>query len=280
MIPVEFEYTAPESLEEAHRALQEDPDAKLLAGGHSLVPMLKERLAAPSQLVDLRRIGGLHGIERQNGTIRIGAMVRHAAVASHVELGAVARAARTIADPQVRHRGTIGGSIAHGDPASDLPAVIVALDGVLVVSQPGGGTREIAASEFFLDYLTTSLAPDEILTEIRIPAIEGAGSGYQKFNARHEDWAMVAVSATVARNADGSCGDVRIGMANMGSTPLRARASEDALRGGALDAAAIAAAAELAAEGTDPPGDMNASPDYKRQLARVLTRRALQEAAG
>jgi len=280
MIPVEFEYTAPETLAEAHQALQEDPEAKLLAGGHSLVPMLKERLAAPSRLIDLRRIGGLHGIERQNGTLRIGAMVRHAALASHVELGAVAKAARTIADPQVRHRGTIGGSLAHGDPASDLPAVIVALEGTIVVSQPGGGSREIPASEFFVDYLTTALAPEEIVIEIRIPAIEGAGSGYQKFNARHEDWAMVAVSATVVRAADGSCQDVRIGLTNMGSTPLRARAVEDALRGGALDGPAIAAAAALADQGADPPDDLAASSDYKRHLARVLARRALQEAAG
>jgi carbon-monoxide dehydrogenase medium subunit len=278
MITAAFDYEAPESLEEAIRMLQENgEDAKLLAGGHSLLPLMKVRLAAPTVLVDLRKIPGLHGIEQQNGGWRIGPMTRHADLQDTTELGVVARAAGLIADQQVRNRGTIGGSLAHGDPASDLPAVLLALEGAVNARGPNGD-RTIAASDLFRDYLTTSLAPDEVITEVRLPALGGYGFGYQKFTRRAEDWAMVGVCALVSRAADGTCDDVRIGLTSMGSTPLRATATESALRGGQLDGSAIAAAAEQAAEGTDPPGDLNASPDYKRHLARVLTRRALEEA--
>jgi carbon-monoxide dehydrogenase medium subunit len=190
-----------------------------------------------------------------------------------------ARAAGLIADPQVRNRGTIGGSLAHADPASDLPAVLLACEGEVSV-RGSGGERTIRAAELFEDYLTTSLAPDEVITSVTLPAMEGYGWGYEKFNRRAEDWAMVGVCALVKKAGDGSCEDVRIGLTHMGSTPLRASASEDALRGGGLDADAIARAAEQAAEGTEPPGDLNATPDYKRHLARVLTRRALEAAAG
>jgi len=277
VIPDRFDYAAPESLEEAISALSGGEDAKLLAGGHSLIPLMKLRLAAPSLLVDLRRVPGLHSVQREDGTVRIGAMTRHAELQADDSLGLVARAAGTIADQQVRNRGTIGGSLAHGDPASDLPAVLLALEGSVTAQGPSG-QREIAAADLFQDYLTTSLASDEVMTEVRLPVPDGWGFGYQKFNRRHEDWAMVGVCALVKKAADGSCEDVRIGLTNMGSTPLRARASEDALRGGALDASALAAAAEQAAEGTDPPGDLNATPVYKQHLARVLTRRALEEA--
>ena len=278
MIPAAFDYVAPDSLDAALAALAAGgEDAKVLAGGHSLIPLMKLRLAAPTLLVDLRRVPGLTGIERANGTIRIGAMTAHHDVAVSGELGLAAKAAATIADQQVRNRGTIGGTLAHGDPASDLPAVLVALEGS-VVARGEGGEREIAAAELFQDYLTTSLAEGEILTEVRLPASDGWGSGYAKFNRRVEDWAMVAVCAAVRKAADGSCEDVRIGLTNMAGTPLRATAAEQALRGGALDAAAIAAAAGHAAEGTDPPADLNASADYKRHLARVLCRRALEEA--
>ena len=280
MIPAPFAYEAPESLDEAIRMLHENgEDAKLIAGGHSLLPLMKLRLAAPTLLVDLRRIPGMHGVERSNGDWRIGAMTRHAVLQDAPELGVVSKAVAQIADQQVRNRGTIGGSVAHGDPASDLPAVVLALDGA-VVARGTGGERTIAAADLFQDYLTTSLAPDEVITEIRLPALEGYGSGYQKFTRRAEDWAMVGVCAVVKKAADGSCEDVRIGLTHMGSTPLRASAAEEALRGGALDAGSIAAAAEKAADGTEPPGDLNATPDYKRHLARVLTRRALEEAAG
>ncbi|HEY3020905.1 MAG TPA: xanthine dehydrogenase family protein subunit M [Solirubrobacteraceae bacterium] len=278
MIPAEFDYVAPESLDEAVRALREGgEDAKVLAGGHSLIPLMKLRLAAPTLLVDLRRIGDLRGI-RANGDVRIGAMTTHAEIEDSPQLGLLARAAATIADRQVRHRGTIGGSLAHGDPASDLPAVLLACEGS-VVARGTSGERTVAAGELFSDYLTTSLAPDEIVTEVRLPSPAGWGFGYQKFNRRREDWAMVAVCALV-RASGGTCEDVRVGLTNMGSTPLRARAVEDALRGQTLSAESIASAAEQAAEGTEPPGDLNATPDYKRHLARVLCARALREAAG
>jgi aerobic carbon-monoxide dehydrogenase medium subunit len=279
VIPPEFEYTAPESLEAAIGALADGgEDAKLLAGGHSLIPLMKLRLAAPSLLVDLRKVPGLHGVQRDNDTVRIGAMTRHAELQVDDSLGLVARAAGTIADQQVRNRGTIGGSLAHGDPASDLPAVLLALEGSVTAQGPSG-QRSIAADELFSDYLTTALAPDEVMTEVRVPAPNGWGFGYQKFNRRREDWAMVGVCALVRKAGDGSCEDVRIGLTNMGSTPLRASAAEEALRGGALDADALAAAAEQAAEGTEPPGDLNATPEYKKHLARVLCRRALEDAA-
>ena len=279
MIPPEFEYAAPESLAEAIRLLDEGgEDAKLLAGGHSLIPLMKLRLAAPSLLVDLRRVDGLRGIDRANGGWRFGSMTRHVDLQVHEELGLVSVAARSIADQQVRNRGTIGGSLAHGDPASDLPAVLLAAEGSVTV-QGSGGEREIAAADLFQDYMTTAIAPGEVMTSVSLPIGEGWGFGYQKFNRRVEDWAMVGVCALVRKAADGSCEDVRVGLTNMGSTPLRATATEDALRGGGLDADAIARAAEQAAEGTDPPADLNASSDYKRNLARVLTVRALQEAA-
>ena len=278
MIPAEFEYVAPQSLDEALAALREGgEDAKLLAGGHSLLPLMKLRLAAPTLLVDLRRVPGLTGIDRSDGSLRIGAMTRHHDVATG-DLGLASQAAATIADQQVRNRGTIGGTLAHGDPASDLPAVLLALEGSVVV-RGDGGEREIAADDLFQDYLTTAVADGEIVTEVRLPSDAGWGAGYEKFNRRVEDWAMVAVCAVVRKAPDGSCADVRIGLTNMGSTPLRATASEEALRGGALDAGAIAAAAEHADAGTDPPADLNASADYKRHLARVLCRRALEEAA-
>jgi aerobic carbon-monoxide dehydrogenase medium subunit len=279
MIPPSFDYTAPDSVAEAIRLLEEGgEDAKLLAGGHSLIPLMKLRLAAPSLLVDLNRVEGLRGIDKVNGGWRFGSMTRHVDLQVHEELGLVSVAARSIADQQVRNRGTIGGSLAHGDPASDLPAVLLAAEGSVTV-EGSGGQREIAAAELFQDYLTTSIAPAEVMTSVSVPTGDGWGFGYQKFNRRVEDWAMVGVCALVRKAGDGSCEDVRIGLTNMGSTPLRATAAEDALRGGALDADAIGRAAALAAEGTDPPADLNASSDYKRHLAQVLTGRALTEAA-
>lgn len=279
MIPAEFDYEAPDSLEEAVRMLESGgEEAKLLAGGHSLLPLMKLRLAAPALLVDLRRVPGLHGVQREDGTWRIGAMVPHTELEHMPELGLISRAAGTIADPQVRNRGTIGGSLAHGDPASDLPGVLLAVEGTVTV-QGQGGQRTLEASELFRDYLQTALEPTEVLTEVRVPALDGYGVSYQKFNRRSEDWAMVAVSALVKQTGD-ICEDVRVGMTNMGSVPLRARAVEQALRGQPLNADAVTAAADQAAEGTDPPADLNATADYKRHLARVLCRRALREAAG
>jgi carbon-monoxide dehydrogenase medium subunit len=278
LIPAEFDYVAPGSLDEALAALKDGgEDAKLLAGGHSLIPLMKLRLAAPALLVDLRRVEELRGVNRSGGVNSFGAMVRHHEVATG-GFGLPSAAAATIADQQVRNMGTIGGTLAHGDPASDLPAILLAHEGSVVLRGPGG-EREVAAADFFEDFLTTSVAEDEILTEVRLPALEGYGYGYEKFNRRQEDWAMVAVSALVKKGGDGTCADVRVGLTHMGSTPLRATAVEEALRGQPLTADSIAAAAENAAEGTDPPSDLNASQDYKRHLARVLTKRALTAAA-
>ncbi|MEA2299430.1 MAG: aerobic carbon-monoxide dehydrogenase medium subunit [Solirubrobacteraceae bacterium] len=278
MIPAEFDYAAPESLDDAIALLVEAGDeAKVLAGGHSLIPMMKLRLSSPSLLVDLRRVPGLAGVER-NGGLRIGAMTCHADLEHDSSLGLLSTVAGKIADPQVRARGTIGGSLAHGHPASDLPAVLLAADGSVVVRGPDG-EREVAAGDLFRGFLDTDVAAAEIVREVRLPSLDGFGFGYQKFNRRSEDWAMVAVCALVRVAADGTCEDVRIGLTNMATKPLRARAAEDALRGKPLDAASIAAAAEEAADGTDPSGDLNATPDYKRHLARVLCRRALTEAA-
>lgn len=279
MIPAEFDYAAPDTLDEAIRLLGEGgEDAKLLAGGHSLLPLMKLRLATPSLLVDLRKVPGLDGAERQNGGWRIGALTPHATLERTPELGILARAAGTIADPQVRNRGTIGGSLAHGDPAADLPAILLIAEGSVTL-RGSGGERSVAASDLFQDYLETAVGPDEVLTEVQLPSLDDWGFGYQKFNRRSEDWAMVAVSAIV-KSSDGGAEDVRVGLTNMGSTPLRAGAVEEALRGQPLNAESIARAAEQAAEGTDPPADLNASAEYKSHLARVLCKRALMEAAG
>jgi len=279
VIPAEFDYVRPGSLDEVLSALRDGgEDAKLIAGGHSLVPLMKLRLAAPTLLVDLAGVPGLKGIERANGGWRIGAMTPHAAMEHEPDLGLAAAVAHTIADPQVRHRATIGGSIAHGDPASDQLAILLAYEGSVIV-RGESGEREIAAAELFEDYLTTAVGEGEVLTEVRLPAMDGYSFGYHKFNRRQEDWAMVAVGALVKKAGDGTCEDVRIGLTHMSSVPLRATAAEEALRGKPLDADSIAAAAEQAAEGTEPPADLNASADYKRHLARVLTRRALADAS-
>jgi aerobic carbon-monoxide dehydrogenase medium subunit len=279
MIPSRFDYVAPDSLDEAIQALADGgEDAKVLAGGHSLVPLMKLRLAVPTLLVDLRKVPGLRGVERDDGSWRIGALTRHADLQTRADLGVVADVASVIADQQVRNRGTIGGSLAHGDPASDLPTVLVATEGTVTV-RSGSSTREIPGTEMFQDYLTTAVQPGEIVTEVRLPALDGWGGAYEKFTRRAEDWAMVGVLALVQKAADGTAGDVRVAFTNMGSTPIRATAVEQALRGQALDEASIASAAEHAADGTEPPGDLNATPDYKRHLARVLTKRALTRAA-
>jgi carbon-monoxide dehydrogenase medium subunit len=276
LIPAEFDYVAPGSLDEALSALAGGgEDAKVLAGGHSLLPLMKLRLAAPSLLVDLRRVGELRGVSADGDVIRFGAMTRHHDVATG-NFGLVAAAAATIADQQVRNMGTIGGTLAHGDPASDLPAVLLAAEGSVTI-RGSGGERQVAAADFFEDYLTTAVGDGEIVTSVSFPKLSGYGYGYQKFNRRQEDWAMVAVCALVKKGADGTIEDVRVGLTHMGSTPLRATAVEDALRGQSVES--IAAAAENAAEGTEPPADLNASAEYKRHLARVLCKRALETAA-
>jgi aerobic carbon-monoxide dehydrogenase medium subunit len=270
VIPARFDYEVADSVEGAIQLLGSGREAKLLAGGHSLLPLMKLRLARPELLVDIGRIADLSYTRKDGDRIAIGALTRHHDVEHddlvRKECAILAHAAGLVGDPQVRHRGTIGGSVAHGDPASDLPSVLLALDADFVLRGPEG-ERTVPAGEFFTGFLETGLGPQEILTEIRVPKAVG-GWSYQKFNRRAQDWATVGVA--VASN-----GGVGVALTNMGPTPLRARGVEEALAGGA-DAAT---AAERAAEGTSPPSDPNGSAEYREHLARVLVRRALEEAA-
>lgn len=275
MIPAGFEYERASSVDEAVSLLgAHGDDAKLLAGGHSLLPLMRLRLAMPSVLIDIGRVADLSYIREDGGQVRIGALTRHhdlensdllreqAPLLSHV--------AGQVGDPQVRHRGTIGGSIAHGDPASDLPAALLALRATLIAKGPTG-EREIPVDEFFTDFLETSLAPDEVLTEVRVPAVRDAGWAFQKFNRRAQDWAIVGVALVLDTNGAEAPG---VGLVNMGATPRRASAVEETLRGGGSPAEAAA----RADEGTEPPADLNASPEYRRHVSRVLVRRALESA--
>ena len=271
MIPAPFEYIRAGSPDEVLRALTEHGDeAKVLAGGMSLLPLMKLRLATPGVLVDAGRIEALSYIRDAGDHVAIGALTRHRDVETSdvlaAQCGVLRAVAAQVGDNQVRHRGTLGGSVAHGDPASDLPAALVALDATFVVRGPGG-ERIVAAADFFRGFLETALAPDELLTEVRAPKTGPGGFAYQKFNRRAQDWAMVG--AVAVRN-----GTTRGALVNMGSTPLRAHAVEAAL----ADGASIADASEHAAAGTEAPADINASPEFREHLARVLVRRALTEA--
>jgi carbon-monoxide dehydrogenase medium subunit len=284
MIPAAFDYARPGSVAEAVSALgAAGEDGKVLAGGQSLIPVLRLRMAYPSTLVDLGRIPELQGVREDGDAIVIGAMTTHDAVLhddlvlQHAPL--IAQATATVADPQVRHRGTFGGALSHADPAGDLGAVALALDCEFLASGPGG-ERRIAAADFFADYLTTALSPDEILTAVRVPKL-GAGwsSHYEKFNRVAQAWSIVGVAALVRRE-NGAIAEARVGLTNMGSTPLRASAVEAALAGADASTDAVAAAAERAAEGTSAPSDLSGKADYREHLARVLTRRAVRAAAG
>ncbi|MFL6162496.1 MAG: FAD binding domain-containing protein [Jatrophihabitantaceae bacterium] len=284
MIPASFDYVRPATAAEAVQALASaGEDAKVLAGGQSLLPILRLRLAYPDTLVDLGGIGELSGVTDEGEAIVIGAMTTHdevlhdALVARHAPL--IVQATRTVADRQVRHLGTFGGSLAHADPAGDLPAVALTLDAELRLLGPAG-ERTVPAREFFLDYLSTALGPGEILTSIRIPKL-GAGwsTHYEKFNRVAQAWAIVGVAAAVRRQ-NGSIAEARVGLTNMGSTPLRAQAVEQALTGAEASAAAVADACARAAEGTTPPSDLSARADYREHLATVLARRAVLAAAG
>ena len=272
MIPAPFDYVRARSAEEAIAALAEHGDeAKLLAGGMSLLPLMKLRLATPAVLVDVGRVRDLSYVRDAGEHVDVGALTRHRDLETSEVLAEHCAPLRTVAgevgDNQVRHRGTIGGSVAHGDPASDLPALLLALDAVFVVRGPGG-ERTVSATEFFHGFLETVLEPDELLTEIRVPKTTG-GFSYQKFQRRAQDWAIVGAMAV--RN-----GATRIALVNMGGTPLRAVAVEEALAGGA----SVEEAAAPAADGTEPPADINATPEYREHLARVLVRRALEVASG
>jgi carbon-monoxide dehydrogenase medium subunit len=275
VIPAPFDYVVADAPDHAIELLGKREDAKLLAGGHSLIPAMKLRLARPALLVDVARIADLSYVREEGDSIEIGALTRHKDVAAssvlHQHCAIVSSTAGQVGDPQVRHRGTIGGSLAHGDPASDLPSVMLAVGANLVARGPSG-ERVIPASEFFTGVFQTALAPDEMLVQVRVPKLGSAGWSYTKLTRRAQDWATVAVAAVVQGN--GSIERATVALTNMGGTPLRANATEQALGSGA----SIDDAAALAAEGTDPPADHAASSDFRRHLARVLTRRALEEA--
>lgn len=282
MIPASFDYVRPQSLSEACQALAGDEEAKVLAGGQSLVPLLRLRLAYPSVLVDVGRLPELKGVHDRGDHVFIGAMATHDEVVRsrvvNADIPLVAIAAATVADPAVRHRGTFGGSLAHADPAGDLPAVVLALDGVFVV-RSSDGEREIPAVDFFADYLESTMEPGEILVGVKIPKLgPGWGFHYEKFHRTAQAWAIVGVAAAV-RRANGSIQEARIGLTNMGPTPVRARAAESALQGVEISDG-IRQACEQADADTTPPADLHAQPDYRRHLARVLTARAIRAAAG
>ncbi len=271
MIPSSFDYRRASSLDEALGILADGgEDAKVIAGGHSLLPLMKLRLASPSLLVDIGPLRDLSYVRDGGDHLAVGALTRHADVARSEVIGGevpiLSHVAGQIGDPQVRHRGTIGGSMCHGDPASDLPAVCLALRATMAVSGPGG-ERLVPATEFFTSFLETALAPGEILTEIRFPKVGGAGWSFQKFTLRAQDWAIVGVAAV--RN-----GTTGVGLVNMADTPVLAPAVEAALAAGASPAEA----AEHASDGLDPPSDVRSSAEYRRHLATVLVRRALEEA--
>ena len=267
MIPAAFDYVRATSADEAVALLAEHgDDAKLLAGGHSLLPLMKLRLASPAVLIDVGRLADLAYVRDGGDHVAIGALTRHRDVERSALLAAevpiLAHVAGLVGDPQVRHRGTIGGSLAHADPASDLPAVVLALGGTLVARGPRG-ERAIPAREFFRGFLESALDPDELLTEIRVPKLGGGGWSYQKFTRRAIDWAIVGVAAV----------PTGVALVNMGPTPLRATAVEAAMAAGAPPVEA----ARMADDATEPPSDLNAGPEYRRHLARVLVRRALDE---
>ncbi|MCX5045214.1 xanthine dehydrogenase family protein subunit M [Aldersonia sp. NBC_00410] len=283
MIPSSFDYVAPTTLDEAVSALSAaGEDAKIIAGGQSLMPVLRLRLAAPSTLVDLGRIEQLRGVREDGDTLVIGAMTTHHDVATDRLVGdhaaLLAETALTVADPQIRHRGTLGGALAHADPAGDLGAAVVALGATLTVIGTGG-QRTIAADEFFTDFFTTALTPDEIVVEIRVPKHTGWAAHYEKFHRVSQSWSMVAVAATLQVEG-GVIRQAGVALTNMATVPLRARAVEEALIGQAADANVVRAAAEHAAEGTSPMSDQNADAEYRTHLAKVLTRRAVLTAAG
>ena len=283
MIPAAFDYTKAASVEDAVAALAAaGDDGKVLAGGQSLIPMLRLRLAAPAMLVDLGGIDELRGVRDDGDALVIGAMTTHDEVMTnplvreHVPL--LAQAAETVADRQVRHLGTLGGSLAHADPAGDLPGVAMATDAVFSIAGPGG-SRDVSAADFFVDYLTTALGPGDVLVSVRVPKLTGWSTHYEKFHHMAQSWSIVAVAAAV-RRSNGSIAEARVALTNMGVTPVRARGVEDALMGAPATAAAVEAAAARAMEGASPLTDGTASAEYRTHLASVLTKRAVMAAGG
>jgi carbon-monoxide dehydrogenase medium subunit len=284
MIPAPFAYARPTTVDEALQAVASGgEDVKILAGGQSLIPVMRLRLAAPETVVDLTKVAELRGVREEEDAIVIGAMTTHSDVLGDPLIGRyaplIAEATGTVADRQVRHRGTFGGALAHADPAGDLPAVALAMDAEFVIAGLEG-RRTVPAAEFFVDYLTTALEEGELLVEIRIPKLRGTwGTRYEKFNRVAQAWSIVAVAALVRRE-EGRIAEARVGLTNMGPTPLRAHAVEAALVDVEATREAVAAAAGHAAEGTSPSSDLNAQADYRQHLAAVLTRRAVTVAAG
>ena len=283
MIPAPFAYARPTSIDEALQAVASGgEDVKIMAGGQSLIPVMRLRLAAPETVVDLTKVAELRGVREDGDSIVIGAMTTHSDVLADPLIARyaplIAQATETVADRQVRHRGTFGGALAHADPAGDLPAVALALDAEFVLAG-AGGRRTVGASDFFVDYLTTALEEGEILVEVRVPKHEGWGMHYEKFNRVAQAWSIVAVAACV-RLDGGRIAEARVGLTNMGPTPLRARGVEEALTGAAATADAIASAAARAAAGTHPSSALNGQADYREHLVTVLTRRAVSSAVG
>ncbi|MCW2582926.1 MAG: coxM [Klenkia sp.] len=285
MIPAAFAYVRPSTVEEALQAIAAGgEDVKILAGGQSLIPVMRLRLAAPETIVDLTKVSELRGVREDGDSLVIGAMTTHhdictdPLIAQYGKL--IAEATETVADPAVRHRGTFGGALAHADPAGDLPAVALALDAEFVIAGAGGARRTVGAADFFVDYLTTAIEDGELLVEIRVPKLGSDwGVRYEKFNRVAQAWSIVAVAAAVRREGS-RITEARIGLTNMGSTPIRARAVEAALVGADVSMETVTGAAAQAAEGTEPSSDLNAQADYRQHLARVLTRRAVTAAAG
>ncbi len=283
MIPAKFDYIAPTSVQEALSALAEHGDeAKVLAGGQSLLPVLRMRLNAPEMIIDLGGIDALREIRDEGETILIGAMAPYYEILGNASvqqsLGLLHKAITEVADPQIRHRGTLGGALVHADPAGDCGAPVLALDAELVISG-AGGERTVAAADFFEGLFATAVGEDELLTGIRLRKYDGWGSHYEKFVRVAHQWPIVAVAAAV-RTDGGTISEARIGLVNMGSTALRATATEDALVGQPATEDGVREACQLAAEGTNPPSDLNGDADYRRHLATVLTRRAVLAAAG
>jgi aerobic carbon-monoxide dehydrogenase medium subunit len=283
VIPAKFDYVAPSSVEEALSALAEHgDDAKIMAGGQSLLPVLRMRLNAPEMVIDLGRIESLRGVSEDGDALVIGALTTHSEmvtndlVRQHALL--LSKAAAEVADNQIRHRGTFGGALAHADPAGDMGAAALALDCEFVI-QGSGGSRTVAASDFFVDLFETAIGEDEILTAIRVPKYTGWGAHYEKFVRVAHQWPIVAIAATVKAEG-GTISEARVGLTNMGNTALRATATEAALAGAPATEDGVRAAAEQAAKGTNPPSDLNGDSDYRKHLATVLTRRAVLKAAG
>lgn len=283
MIPAQFDYVAPTSVEEALAALVEHgDDAKVMAGGQSLLPVLRMRLNAPEVVIDLSRVPGLAGVMEEGDHLVIGAMTTHHEVANNQLVGEHAavlqKAVREVADAQIRHRGTFGGALVHADPAGDVGAPVLALGAEMVIGGPNG-TRTVAASDFFVDLFETAVGDDELLLGVRIPKHTGWGAHYEKFVRVAHQWPIVGIAAAVRLDGD-TIAEARVGLTNMGSTPLRATAVEEALAGATATADGVREACDKVAEGTNPPSDLNGDSDYRKHLATVLTRRAVLRAAG